>query len=131
MPRGRPATDCDKIRDLKTTQRKSPEKALKATLKKCEDRKTHKVKPCDIVNKKCVSKAAKPAGACNDVKPGKMSEFKNRAGMLDGMRKRCSQQGVKLNKTCKLSATKPAKCRDVKAIQERKQKANKQVVAYR
>lgn len=127
MPRGRPVTDCEKIKDLKTTQRKSPEKALKATLKKCEDRKTHKIKPCDIVNKQCVSKTTRTTGVCNDVKPGNMSEFKNRAGMLEDMRKRCAQQAVKLNKACKLSATKPVRCRDVKVIQERKQKANKQI----
>lgn len=131
MPRGRPVTDCEKIKNMKVTQRKSPEKAVKATLKKCDERKTHKTKPCDIVDKKCVSKVVVTKGVCNDVKPGKVVDFKNnRANMLKDMRKRCDEQGVKLNKMCKLSASKPVKCRDVKAIQEKKQKANKVVVAY-
>jgi hypothetical protein len=131
MPRGRPVTDCDKIKNMKVTQRKSSEKAVKATLKKCDDRKTHKIKPCDIVAKKCVSKVVVTKGACNDVKPGKVVDFKNnRSNMLKDMRKRCDEQGVKLNKTCMLSASKPVKCRDVKAIQAKKQKANKVVVAY-
>lgn len=111
-PRGRPATECDKITNMKKVQRKSPEKKVKATLKVCDERKTHKVKPCAIVNKKCVAKTETKPGSCGDVRPKPKTMFKGKKEQKADLVKRCAAKAVETGKKCTVPNKKKLVCHD-------------------
>ena len=110
-PRGRPATDCDKITNMKKVQRKNTEKKVKATLKVCDERKTHTVKPCDIVNNKCVAKTEKK-GSCGDVRPKPKTMFKGKKEQKAELVKRCVAKGKEIGKKCTVPNKKRLVCHD-------------------
>ena len=95
-PRGRPATDCDKITNMKKYKEKIQKKKVK-TLKVCDERKDHKVKPCAIVNKKCVAKTEKK-GSCGDVRPKPKTMFKGKKEQKADLVKRCALKAKNLER---------------------------------